>query len=103
MIVESDFAQECVFRSLFFGINAHYMLGVAKLRSGIKDDADADRVGPFRLTQAEWNDNCNDLDFGLKYLPAHITSWRRQCGTFGLMSYKTQNELHLSLGRYPSA
>jgi hypothetical protein len=102
MIVASDFAQECMFRGLFFGVNTHYLIGVAKLRSNINDDANGNEIGPFRLTQDVWNANCNNLDFGLKYLPTQITSWRRQCGVFGLMTYNTQNALHLELSRYPS-
>ena len=103
MITESDFAQECVFRGLFFGVNAHYMIGVAKLRSNINDKQTGDLFGPFNVTQAQWNENSNDLNFGLKFQPTQITSWRRQCGVFGLMTFKAQNDLHLSLSRYPSA
>jgi hypothetical protein len=103
MIPETEFAQECVFRGLFFGVNPHYLLGVAKLRSDIKDDSEGNLIGPFRLTQAEWDANSSNLEFGLKYRPDQISSWRRQCGVFGLMTYVTQNALHLKLSRYPSA
>ena len=102
MIEPSEFAQECVFRGLFFGVNSHYLIGVAKLRSNINDDSNGNRIGPFRLTQAEWNANCNNLDFGLKYTPEQITSFRRQCGVFGFMTFNTQNALQLELNRFPS-
>jgi hypothetical protein len=103
MIQETDFAQECMFRGLFFGVNAHYLLGVAKLRSGISDSQNGNLFGPFGITQDQWNENCNDLNFGLKFQPSQITSWRRQCGVFGFMTFKAQNELRLSLDRFPSA
>ena len=60
----ATFAEECVRQGLFLGVNPHYLLAVAMLRSGIKDDVDGSRVGPYRVTQALWdaNGSASDLE-----------------------------------------
>src|ERR1043166_2100825 len=82
------FAQECVRQGVFFGIEPHYILAVAQFRSGISDDSDGDRIGPFRLTQAEWNANSNNDEFEVHFAPEHIHSPSRQCAVFGLMAHQ---------------
>ena len=49
------FARECVLQGEHFGVHSHYMLAVAQLRSGIADDDLSDLIGPFRLSQQQWN------------------------------------------------
>ena len=82
------FAQECVRQSVFFTVEPHYILGVAQLRSGILDDTDGERIGPFRLNQAEWNANSNDGLFDIHFTPEQIHSPTRQCAVFGLMALR---------------
>jgi putative chitinase len=87
-IDRSLFAQECVRQGFFFAVEPHYLLGVAELRSGISDGSDADRIGPFRLTQDEWNANRDDDEFELHFTPEQIHSATRQCAVFGLMTLR---------------
>jgi hypothetical protein len=70
----SDFAQDCVRQGVNVGANPHYMLGVAQLRSGISDGTVGAEVGPFRLTQADWNAHCTDSAFHLTFRPPEL--WR---------------------------
>src|SRR5712664_2238733 len=97
------FAQECVRQGVFFTVQPHYILGVAQLRSGILDDTDGERIGPFRLTQAEWNANSNDGLFDIHFTPEQIHSPTRQCAVFGLMALRAFDLFEESKGRTPSA
>ena len=98
------FAQECVRQGVFFTVQPHYLLGVAQLRSGILDYADGARIGPFRLTQAEWNANSNDGLFDVHFTPEQIHSPTRQCAVFGLnVALRAFYLFEESKGRTPSA
>jgi hypothetical protein len=99
----NSFAQQCVDQALYFGVNPHYLVAVAQLRSGMADDTQGHLVGPYRLTQEEWNANCSDAEFELDFTSVQITSWRRQCDVFALMTWRTQNRLVSQNGTYPSA
>lgn len=79
------FTEECVRQGVFFAVEPHYLAAVAQFRSGISDDSDGDQIGPFRLTQTEWNANSNDNEFDVQFTPEHIHSPTRQCTVFGLM------------------
>jgi hypothetical protein len=102
-IVRSDFAAECVEWSIYCGIEAHYVLGVAQLRSQIKDDSSGDMVGPFRLTQAIWDAYRSDDEFDFTYSAADIQSWRAQCLVFSVMSHRALDRFYTSNNRNPSA
>jgi putative chitinase len=97
------FAQECVRQGVFFTVQPHYLIGVAQLRSGILDDTDGERIGPFRLTQAEWNANSHDGLFDVHFTPEQIHSPTRQCAVFGLMALRAFDLFAESKGRVPSA
>ena len=74
------FAEQCVREGVFFGIEPHYMLAVAQLRSGISDGNNGDQIGPFRLKQAEWDANRHDDDLDVDFTPTDISSpSRREC------------------------
>ena len=103
VIDKADFAQECVRQGVYFGVNPHYMLAVAQLRSGISDDSVGDRIGPFQLKQAEWDANSNDDDFEVHFQPAQISSWLRQCAVFALMTHRAFETFVAKNGRNPSA
>ena len=96
-------AQECVDQGLFFGVNPHYLVAVAHLKSGFKDDASGNLIGPFRLTQALWDANCGDAEFAMDFTSEQITSWRRQCDVFALMTCRTQRSLIEKNAAFPSA
>jgi hypothetical protein len=96
------FAKQCLTKAVNFEIFAHYLIGVAQLRSGISDDAQGDLIGPFRLNQAEWDQNRQNEDFGVNYDSTDITGWRAQCSVFALMTRQTQDRLKGQLNRNPS-
>lgn len=99
----ADFAEECVRRAVFFGVNPHYMIAVASMRSGIDDAEASGLVGPFRLTQAEWDANRSSSEFDVELESTAITEWGMQCIVFAFMTYQTQNKLVTKLSRFPSA
>ncbi|MGY3033151.1 hypothetical protein ACVIIV_002321 [Bradyrhizobium sp. USDA 4354] len=98
------FATECVHQGLRFGIHPHYLVGAAQLRSGISDADDGNRIGPFRLTQTEWDANCSDEDFDITdFEPEDIKIPELQCIIYALMALRAQNRCLARLGRLPSA
>jgi Phage tail lysozyme len=100
-IKDSDLAEECVHQGIRFGIHPHYLVGVAKLRSGINDPA---RIGVFRLTQTEWNANCFDDDYGITdFVPDDVNMDEMQCCIYALMAWRAQNRCLLRLGQLPTA
>ena len=101
-IVPSSFARECVEDGWEFGVQPHYMIAVARMRSHIVDDTDGDRVGPFRLNTTEWEAARTDPESDIDFLPTDITVWRKQCAVFALMSSRSQEAATTTLGRNPS-
>jgi hypothetical protein len=99
---QGSFAEECVRQGLFFGVNPHYMLAVARLRSGMRNDTQGQRIGPFRLTQAEWDENRDNDDFRIHFIPGQITSPQRQIAVFALMTRRAQTQFVSSNQRNPS-
>jgi uncharacterized protein (TIGR02594 family) len=98
------FAQECVREGIFFGVNPHYMLGVAELRSGISDGSSAvGQIGPFRLKPAEWNANCVSDEFDIHFTASQISSPARQCAVFALMAHRAFDAFVSRESRNPSA
>jgi uncharacterized protein (TIGR02594 family) len=97
------FAEECVRQGVILSVNPHYLLGVAQFRSGISDDTDGNRIGPFRLQQGEWNANCNSDEFDFHFEPTQIGSAARQCAVFGLMAHRAFDEFISTKGRNPTA
>jgi uncharacterized protein (TIGR02594 family) len=97
------FAQQCVRQGVIFGVDPHYILGVAQLRSGISDDSAGGLVGPFRLKQAEWDANSNNDEFDVHFTPAQISSPIRQCAVFALMAHRAFDAFVSKEGRNPSA
>jgi uncharacterized protein (TIGR02594 family) len=102
-IDRADFAEECVRQGVIFSVQPHYILAVAQLRSGISDDSKGGQVGPFRLTQAEWDANSNNDEFDVHFTPTQITSPVRQCAVFGLMAHRAFDAFVSTNSRSPSA
>src|SRR5204863_2383150 len=69
----------------------------------LNDDRIGDAIGPFRLTQSEWESHRIDTEFGLNFTSEDIGSWRTNCVVFAAMVLKAQRECQKSLGRSPSA
>jgi hypothetical protein len=98
-----EFAAECVRQGLFLGVNSHCLVADAQLRSGIDDDTQDDRIGPFRVTQEEWDAGSSAPDLEVILQPEHINEWRLQCLYAALAAYRAQ-KAHLDQhGKYPSA
>ena len=102
-IVKSEFAEDCVQFGLFCGVNPHYLLGVAQLRSGINDTNQGDEIGPFRLKQVDWNANCKDSEFDFNFLPDDINDPDMQCAVFALMAHRTFDKFVSTNNRNPTA
>jgi hypothetical protein len=103
-IDRQKFATECVHQGFRFGVHPHYLVAVAQLRSGILDVTNGDRIGPFQLTQVEWNANCSDETFGISDIdPGDISHPLLQTIVYALMTLRAQNECITRLDRLPSA
>jgi hypothetical protein len=102
-INRTDFASECMTQALSFGVNAHYLMGVGQLRSGINDDTQNGRIGPFRMTQTDFDKNSTAPEFQLNLKSTGISVWPMQCAACALMTYRAQNIFLDHNGRYPSA
>jgi hypothetical protein len=102
-IDKNEFAKNAIQRGLLFGVNSHYLIAVAHLRSGLTSGEENGKIGPFRYTQELWDANnaFPDLEFSLK--PADIKSWRKQTTFAGVGELRSQDRLLKSLGRFPSA
>ena len=103
-IARPNFAEECVHQGIRFGVHPHYLVAAAQLRSGVSDIKDGDRIGPFRLTQIEWNANCSDEELGITdFVAEDINEWDMQCCIYALMTLRAQNQCLTQLGHLPSA
>src|SRR5215472_14881567 len=102
-IVRANFAKECVRQGVFSGANPHYLLGVAQLRSKITADTVGDRVGPFRLTQAEWDLHSTNSAFSLDFLSVDINKPMAQIAVFAVMARLAFDAFESASGRNPSA
>jgi hypothetical protein len=88
------FAKECWRQALYTGTNAHYLVAAAELRSHIKTGKiDEKRIGPFCLSQKEWDATLRDKEFKLDFLPAHIDNWRMQVAVFAVMTLRVVDKL----------
>lgn len=103
-ITRADFAEECVRQARRFGVNPHFLIASAELRSRISDLAQGAMLGPFSLTQSEWDANCFDAELGITdFVPSDVAEWDMQCVVYALMTRRAQNLTLSELGRYPSA
>lgn len=100
---KADFAQECVRQGYGLGIEPHYLLGVAQHRSGIADDTQDGKVGPFRLTQAEWDANRDNDEFDIHLDSEDISDPNAQCIVFALMTRRAFDAFVQAKSRNPSA
>ena len=99
-----DFARDCADQAFRFGVNAHYLLAVAELRSGINDDSEGDGIGPFRIKQADWDSLGAEPKFELTLQPDQIKRPGMQCVFAALQTLRAQEKfLKQSRGRFPSA
>jgi hypothetical protein len=98
------FARFCLTQANFCGVNAHYLVTIAQLRSQITDDTAEGRIGPFKFTQVEWNQNCRMPEFEPDFEPEDVVSWRMQCSVFARMVHVVLEALRTQNGgQSPSA
>jgi hypothetical protein len=102
-IHNGDFARSCVNAGLFFEVNPHFLLAVADVLSGIRDDSDGNRIGPFRFTQADWDASRNDPGLDGPLDSTEINVPRMQCIMAGFQARRAQDGLVAASKRYPSA
>lgn len=103
-----NFVDTCQTLAPFFGINTHFLVASAKLRSDIQLKGSAgSEIGPFRLLQSEFDANRQDKVFEMDEndFPSNlITDFRVQCQIFALMTSRAQDAIRIVLnGRRPSA
>jgi hypothetical protein len=102
-IDKSEFAKNAVQRGLLFGVNSHYLIAVAQLRSGITRGEENGKIGPFRYTQEFWDANNSFPDLELSLQPADIKSWRKQTTFAGVGALRSQERLLKGSDVFPSA
>jgi hypothetical protein len=102
-IDRDDFAIDCVNQGLFFGVNPHFLVAVANSLSGIKDDTDGTKIGPFRLVQVDWDAKLTDPLFDSSLQSSDISDPGMQTIFAAVQTLHAQEALVKSLNRYPSA
>lgn len=102
-IDKDAFGRECWRSAIYAGVNPHYMMAMAEMRSGVKNDTDAIGIGPFRLLQTEWDADWKGVALGYQYDAADIKNWRSQCSMFALMVRRTMEQMGGVGSNRPSA
>ena len=98
-----NFARQCWWVYLMYGVNPYYLLAVAQLRSDLTGDQDRTGIGAFRFTQAEWDAGRINAQFGLgTYREKDVSDWRMQSIMYGIMTLNTGQALAALLGRQPT-
>ena len=98
-IDKTAFAESCWDMELRFGISAHYLAAVAELRSNTTADEKDGLVGPFRLSQSEFDAGRVDRDhLEGDFKSEDISNWRRQTTVFAAMTRRAEDELEKLLG-----
>jgi hypothetical protein len=103
IISKGTFAGRCWDLELRFGVNSHYLAAVAELRSKTIAEEKDGLVGPFRLSQSEWDAGRADPDLDNVFQPTDILDWRMQAVVFASMTRRTEDALAGLLGRRESA
>jgi hypothetical protein len=98
------FASACVEQAMQFdNVNPHYLVAVAELLSGIKDDKDGVRIGCFRRTQPDWDANGTAPEFLIALQPNDINITRMQCVFAALQTFRAQDKfVKANNGKHPS-
>jgi hypothetical protein len=91
-INREDFARDCADQAFRFGVNSHYLLAVAELLSGIENGSVDQRIGPFRIAQADWNSQGSDDAFEVNLKPAQIKRPGLQCVFAALQTLRAQEK-----------
>lgn len=125
-IEKRAFALFCVEQAARFGVNSHYLIAVAQLRSGISGGSIDGSVGPYGFTPEQWGKAIERVARDTEALavrpsewtgpprtvteiePVHadavdIASWRMQCQVFAALTARTERTLAKRYRRNPEA
>jgi hypothetical protein len=91
-IDRAEFAENCIQQAFFVGINAHFVMATAQLRSKITAGKDGDKVGAFRLTVDQWKQALTDKELVLDFAENQIEDWRKQCAAFAVIAFRAQEK-----------
>src|SRR5690606_24998916 len=88
-----------------FGVNAHFLLAYAHMRSAFKPGMMENGVehGPFGLSAVEWAFYGNRPDLGVEFPAEAVGEWRSQSLVSALRLMLVQNILTEKLGRLPNS
>lgn len=98
------FFRQCWREGLSSAVSPHYLAGIAKLRSDIKNDTQNNQIGPFRFLQDEWDAARKDpalklIDVGSR----DIEQFDFQLAVFAAMAARDFAALETALTHPPSA
>jgi len=98
------FFRQCWREGLSSEVIPHYLAGIAQARSEIKGDTQNNEVGPFRLSQAEWDAGRKDDALKMTdFRSGEIGQWDFQLGMFAALTARDLAALTAALTRPPSA
>jgi Family of unknown function (DUF5675)/Phage tail lysozyme len=100
-IGDAALALECRRQIERFEVAATYLAAVAKYRSNVRNDRNGTEIGPYRFTEKEWEDYCEDPELG-DDVDADITNWRSQVAVFALRAQRALDDLREKLGASPT-
>ena len=88
-----------------FGVNAHFLLAYAHMRTAFKPGTMANGVeeGPFSLSPVEWAFYGDRADLGVEFPPEALGEWRSQSLVSAFRLMMVQNILTEKLGRLPNS
>jgi Family of unknown function (DUF5675)/Phage tail lysozyme len=100
-ISDAALAKECRRQIGRFEVAATYLAAVAKYRSNVRNDRNGTGIGPYRFTEREWEDYCEDPELG-DDVDADITNWRSQVAVFALRAQRALDDLREKLATSPT-
>ena len=88
-----------------FGVNAHFLLAYAHMRSAFKPGKMANGVeqGPFGLSEVEWTFYGNRAELGVEFPASALEEWRSQSVVSAFRLMMIQNILTEKLGSLPNS
>src|SRR4051794_7581151 len=101
-INREDFARDCVDRAFRYAVDPHYLTALAQLLSGIDDNTVNNEIGPYRITQADWDAKSADPLFSTNFKPEHVNRPALQCTFAAVMTRHAQDKLVETLDHFPS-
>lgn len=102
---EKEFAEECIEDAINFGVNAHYVMSIAHLRTKITDGPHNNGLdyGPFALSMLEWKRFGSRTEPDISMEDQQFKEWIAQCIVFSVITYVMQKKLAIGLDRQPTA